>query len=68
MRYINVLDEFGRFVYLKILPNESDGQQDSHTLSYMGLRKSYREVYNYPVKMGIEQLPEQKNDLEDRVK
>jgi len=66
MRYLNVLDEQGRFIYFKVLPNEPDGQQDSHTMSYVAVRKCYREIHKFSTKIGIEQMPEQ-SGLEEKV-
>jgi len=46
MRFINRLDERGRFVGLEVDANhvEGDGQVDSHTSSYLHAREQYKKM------------------------
>ncbi|MEK6891073.1 MAG: HAD-IA family hydrolase [Nanoarchaeota archaeon] len=41
-QFINVLDEQGRFLELKASPANESSQQDSHTTSYLRLRREYQ--------------------------
>jgi len=51
MRFINIIDEKGRFVGLKVFPDEPAGQQDSHAYSYLFAREQYKSMGDV---MGLE--------------
>ena len=44
MQFLNIIDERGRFVELKVYDNGLNEQSDSHTYSYLGAREARQEV------------------------
>jgi len=53
MKFINVLDEHGRFIELKAYVN-GNSQENSRTYSYLGARRIYEELNKEPIGFGIE--------------
>jgi len=44
MRFMNVIDEQGRFVRLSVYKDETGRQEDSHTFSYAYCREMYQKM------------------------
>ena len=44
MRFMNIIDEKGRFVELNVETDLPAGQIDSHTISYLGAREARKQT------------------------
>jgi len=66
MQFINVIDEQGRFMYLKV-SDCGNSQADSHTYSYLGARNLYEQIPGEIMgfNRGVE-LEDIEADVEDR--